>query len=156
MAWNAGSELNDGSVVAGCALSGDIIPGGAEIANSGANLGGVEKPSLGALNTDSVTPDSAADVVRCGGINLLALAINDGVSSIALLADALLGIELLAGTLNLAANSIFIEEEPIGAFQAGILTPHLATEVVVKLSHESGIVELLSTKLVVLCKSLTH
>ena len=65
-------------------------------------------------------------------------------------------IELLAGALDLAANSIFIEEEPIGAFQARILAPHLAPEVVVELGHEGGIVELLSAQLIVLCKSLTH
>ena len=148
--------MNNRSIVAGSALSGDIIPSGAEIADGGANLGRVEEPSLRALDTNSVTPDSAADVVGGSGVYLFALAINDGVSSIALLADALLGIELLAGALNLTAYSIFIEEEPIGAFQARILAPHLTAEVVVELGHEGGIVELLSAKLVILCKSLTH
>lgn len=156
MAGDACSKLDNGSVVAGGALSGDLIPGGAEIADSGANLSRVEEPSLGALGTDSVTPDSAADVASGGGIDLLALAIDDRVSSIALLADALLGIELLAGTLNLTADSIFIEEEPIGAFEARILAPHLTSEIVVELGHEGCIVELLSTKLVILRKSLTH
>lgn len=148
--------MNDGSVVAGGALSGDLIPGGAEIADSGANLSRVEEPSLGALGTDSVTPDSAADVLSGGGIDLLALAIDDRVSSIALFADALLGIELLAGGLDLAADSIFIEEEPIGAFEARILAPHLTSEIVVELGHKGGIVEVLSAELIILCKSLTH
>jgi hypothetical protein len=68
------------------------------------------------------------------------LAIDDGVALVAFLADAFLAIELFAGSLDFAADSIFIEEESLGALKAGVSAPNFAAEIVVKLCEECGIV----------------
>jgi hypothetical protein len=72
----------------------------------------IEKPSERALGADSLTPQSASNIGSSCCILLYAFAVYDNVAFVALLTDSLLRIELLAGTLYFAANSIFIEEEP--------------------------------------------
>jgi hypothetical protein len=86
---------------------------------------------------------------------LYAFAVRDNVAFVALLADSLLRIELLASTLNFAANSIFIEEEPIGALKTRVLTPDFTAEIVVQLCEQSGIVEFGSRECIILCISLS-
>lgn len=84
---------------------------------------------------------------------LVAFAIDDEVSLITLLAESLLGIELFAGLLDLAADAVFVEVEPIGALKAGIFAPDLAAEVVVELGEECGILKLGFRELVFLGKT---
>jgi len=84
---------------------------------------------------------------------LLAFAIDDEVAFITLLADSLLGIELFAGLLDLAADAVFVEVEPIGTLEARIFTPDFAAEVVVELDEECGILKLGFSKLVFLGKT---
>ncbi len=67
-----------------------------------------------------------------------------------------MGVELLAGALHFAADSVFIEEETVGTLQAGGVTPDLAAEVVVEFGEQGGVVELSFSQLEVLCKSLSH
>ncbi len=86
---------------------------------------------------------------------LLAFAIDDLVAFIALLADSLFGIELLAGLLDLAADAVFVEVEPIGALEARIFAPDFATEVVVELCEQGGILKLGFRELVFLGKTET-
>ena len=62
---------------------------------------------------------------------------------VALLTDAFLKVELLAFTLNLAADSVLIEIVVLRALDAGVLVPDSAAEVVIELSEERGVVELL-------------
>ena len=61
----------------------------------------------------------------------LAFAIDDLVTFIALFADSLFGIKLLAGLLDLTADAIFVKVEPIRALETRILAPDFATEVIV-------------------------
>jgi hypothetical protein len=70
------------------------------------------------------------------------LSIDDEIALIALLADTLLGVELLAGELDFAADTLFVEEEPVGALEARVGTPYFAAKVVIKLGKECSIVEL--------------
>lgn len=135
--------LDDGSVVAGEAGSGGVVPGGAEIADGDADTFGVGVPSFGALGAGSVNPDGASDVGGGVDIGLFAFAVDDLVSFVALLTDAFLKIELLAFTLNLAADSVLIEIVVLRALDAGVLVPDSAAEVVIELSEERGVVELL-------------
>ncbi|MCB1084226.1 MAG: hypothetical protein KDK61_07930 [Simkania sp.] len=103
------SVLNNGSVVAGEAFSGVFVPGVAEIAHGDASLFSVEVPSLGASLAYVVVPEGASDVGRGGFVDLLALAVDDGVSLKAFFADSFFLVELLAGSLDLAADSVLIE-----------------------------------------------
>lgn len=108
------------------------------------------------MGAGTVFPDCAADVISCVFVLLLAFAIDDLVAFVALLADSLLGIELLAGLLDLAADAVFVEVEPIRALKAGIFTPDFAAEVIVELGEEGGILKLGFRELVVLGKTETR
>lgn len=124
---------NERAVVAGLALS-VLLPGGAEIAHGDADFISVEEPTLGALQALSVAPDSAADVGSLGLVELGALAVNDDIALVTLLADSFLGVELLASLLDFTANAVLVEEVSFGALQAGVLAPDLTAEVVIELS----------------------
>lgn len=90
-----------------------------------------------------MSPDGASDVGEGVDVGALALAVNDAVAFVALFADSLLDIELLAGALDLAADAILVEVVSFGALDAGVATPDSAAEVVIKL-HEKGRVAELS------------
>jgi hypothetical protein len=107
---NTGSVLDDGSVVAGEAGSGFVIPGGAEIADGGADIVGIEVPSLGAGGAYSAGPDGATDVGLGGGVDCDTFSVHNCVPLVTVFADSLLRIKLLAGLLYLAADSVFIEK----------------------------------------------
>jgi hypothetical protein len=85
------------------------------------------------LCASTVFPDCASYVISGVFVLLLAFAIDDLVAFIALLADSLFSIELLAGLLDLTADAVFVEIEPIGALETRILTPNFAAEVIVEL-----------------------
>jgi hypothetical protein len=108
------------------------------------------------LSAGTVFPDGASDVVSGVFVLLLAFAIDDLVAFVALFADSLFGIELFAGFLNLAADAVFAEVEPIRALKARIFTPDFTAEVVVELSEEGGILKLGFRELVVLGKTETR
>jgi hypothetical protein len=86
---------------------------------------------------------------------LYAFPVYDNIAFVALLTDSLLRIELLAGTLNFAANSIFIEEEPFGALKTGILAPNFTAKIVVELCEKGGIIEFGSRECIILCIGLS-
>jgi hypothetical protein len=86
----------------------------------------------------------------------LTLTIDDLVSSIADFADSLLGIELLAGFLDLAADSVLVEEVSIGALQAGVSAPHFAPEVVVNFSEQGSVIKLVRGERELLSGGLAH
>jgi hypothetical protein len=152
---HTGSRADNVAVVALSAGT-SLLPWWAEIGDGGANLLGIEEPSLGALGADSVVPEGASDISSGGLVDLGALTIDDGIPLVALLADTFLNVELLAGALHLTADSVFIEEETLRTLQAGGLTPHLAAEVVVELGQQGGVLELFLGQLQVLCKGLSH
>ena len=137
------SFLNNGSVVAGEAGTGLGVPGGAEIADGNTDIIGVGVPSLGALGTDTIDPDGASDVGDGVDIDLFASSVDDLVTFIALLTDAFLEVELLAFSLDLAADTVLIEIVVFRALDAGVIIPDSAAEVVIKLDEEGRIVELL-------------
>ena len=137
------SFLNDGSIVASEAGSSGSVPGGAEIADLDTDFLSVGVPSLGALGTDTIGPDGASDVGGSVDIGLFALAIDDLISLVALFTDAFLEVELLAFSLDFAADSVLIEIVVLGALDAGVIIPDPAAKVVIKLYEESRIVELL-------------
>jgi len=151
----AGAAGDDVSVVAGRAGA-VLIPLRAEVGDGGADLVSVEEPPLGALGADAVLPEGASNVIVRGLVDLGAFAVDDGVPLVALLADSLLGVELLAGALHLDADSVFIEEEAVGALQAGILAPHLAPEVVVERGQQRSVIQLLGRELHILGNDLSH
>ena len=119
------------------------VPGGAEIADGNTDIIGVGVPSLGALGTDTIDPDGASDVGDGVDIDLFASSVDDLVTFIALLTDAFLEVELLAFSLDLAADTVLIEIVVFRALDAGVIIPDSAAEVVIKLDEEGRIVELL-------------
>jgi hypothetical protein len=129
---DTGAIDNEGAVVAGLTLSA-LLPGGAEIAHGNADFLSVEEPTLGALHALSVVPDSAADVGSHRLVELGALAVNDHIALVALLADSFLSVELLTSLLDFTANAVLVEEVSFGALQAGVLAPDLTAEVVIEL-----------------------
>lgn len=102
------------------------VPGGAEIADWGADSIGVEEPPLRALDAGVSVPLGTSIVLGCE----LAGAIDNGIALIAGLADSLSLIELAAEIADLAADSILIERIPIGAFETLILGPGLASIII--------------------------
>ncbi len=107
------------------------------------------------MGADSVIPYCASNVISSAFVLLSAFSIDDKVAFIALLADSFLGIELFAGLLDLTADAIFVEIEPIGALETRIFAPDFAAEVVVELCEESGILKLGFRELVFLGKTET-
>jgi hypothetical protein len=134
--------FNNGSVVAGEALSGIFIPGVAKVTNRDADFFLVEIPSLGAGLADTIGPSSAANVWWSSGIDFRALAVNNRVSFKAFFANSFLKVKLLAGSLNLTAHSVFIEVISCRAFDAWVTAPDSTTEVVVKFDEEGRVVKL--------------
>ena len=106
---NTGTVLDDGSVVAGTAGTGGFVPGGAEVTDGNADAIGIEEPSLGAGLADALGPDGASNIVLLVVVDSLASSVDDGVAFVALFADSFLEVELLAGTLDLAADSVLVE-----------------------------------------------
>ena len=143
--------MNNGSVVASETGTGGVIPGRAKIADGDTNIVGIEIPSFGALCTNTRNPDSASNVGGSGGIGLVACAVDDLVALIALLTDTLLEIELLACSLDLTADTVFIEIVVLGALDTRVTIPDPAAKVVIKLYKESGIAQLRLGELELLC-----
>ena len=102
------------------------VPGRTSITNWCANSIGVEEPSLRALNASVSVPLGASTILS----SELASSIDDGVALIASLAHSFSLIELAAEITDLAADSVLIERIPVGAFQALILGPGLASVVI--------------------------
>jgi len=78
----------------------------------------VRIPSFGALGTDTIGPDSTSDVAGSINICLFALTIDNLVSLVALFTDTFLKVELLALSLDIAADSVFIEIVVLRALDA--------------------------------------
>lgn len=62
-----------------------------------------------------------------------------------------MGIELLAGTLDFAADPFAIEEVSIRALEAGVLAPNFAAKVVIEGGQEGSVLELLIREGELLC-----
>lgn len=84
------SVLDEGAIVAGEAVSGELVPAGAEVADGNTDVLRVEVPSLGAGLADSADPGGTSDVALGGGVDFAAFSIDDRVSFIADLTDSLL------------------------------------------------------------------
>ena len=118
----------------------------AEITDWDADIIFVEEPSLGARLTFSIEPDGTSRVGSSNGTLFFALSVDYIVSFVAFFADSFLLIELLASSLNFTTNSVFIEVVSIGAFDAGVFEPDFAAKVIIELSQESGVTQLLRSK----------
>jgi hypothetical protein len=153
---NAFSISNNRSVVAFCAFSTWLVPWWAKVAYLNANVVTIEVPSLRALGANSIFPLGASDVFRGAFIDFSAFAIDNWVTFIAFFANSFFGIELFACTLNLAADSIFIEEVSIRALNARVFAPNFTTKIVVKLGKKFFVIELISRELIILCNSLPY
>ena len=81
----------------------------------------------------AIDPDSASGEGSFVDINSFASAIYYIVAFVAFFADAFLEVKLLTGSLNFAANSIFIKVVSVGAFNAGVDAPDFAAEVIIEL-----------------------
>jgi len=99
------------------------------------------------LGAESVFPDCAADVGLGAGVDLCAFAIDHCISFIALFADSLLRVELLAGALHFTADALAVEVVPVRALEAGVGAPNFAAEVVVELGEECSVVKLIGCEL---------
>ena len=140
---NTGAVGDDVAEIAGDAGSA-VAPCGAEVADGVADFIGVEIPTHGAFCTGSVLPGCASNVFFCFFVNLCAFAVDHRVSLVALLADSLLSIELLAGALDLTADSLAVEEVSIRALEAGFVAPYFTAKIVIEGSKERSVVEFLS------------
>lgn len=148
---NTGSINNNGSIIACTTSTTGLIPGGTEVTYWYTDTISIEVPSLGAWLANSIWPDSTTNIASLVIINSLASSINYWISFITLFTDSFLEVELLASTLYFTANSIFVEIISIRALNAGITAPDSTSEIIIELGEESGVVELLLTKLHLLC-----
>ncbi len=86
----------------------------------------------------------------------MAFAIDHGIAFVTLFADSLLGIELLAGSLDLAANALAVEVVSVRALEAGVVAPDLAAEVVIEGGEEGCVLELVLRESELLCAEGRH
>lgn len=99
------------------------------------------------MDASSVFPHCASDVGLGSGVDLCAFSVYHCVALVAFLTDSLLGVELLAGALDFAADTFAIEVVSIRALEAGVSAPNLAAEVVIELGQKCSVIELLVSEL---------
>ena len=141
----------DGSIVAGLTSTWSFVPGGTEITNRNAGVILIEVPSLWTCLAYTISPEGTSNITCLIIVDSFASSVYYWVSLIAFFADSFLEIELLAGTLDLTANSIFVEIVSIGTFDTGITAPDSAPDIVIELGEECGVVELFLAQLHLLC-----
>jgi hypothetical protein len=138
---DAASTIHTVPVVAGSTLSVGI-PVSAVVTDGSTDLICIEVEPDWALDTGVLLPLGASVIGGGGSSNHAATIGWDGISSIAVLADAHVRVELLAVLVHHAAHSVLVENVAWGTLGAVSVGPGLTSEIVVDELDEVGVVVL--------------